>query len=112
MSAHTPKSAVEVLIAARNLIASPAAWTKGVMARREDGRGADVKGPEAVCWCALGAIRRCCTTGQEEFEANDRLVDELPSGDYCIAEFNDRKSTSHAVMLSIFDAAIAKAEQS
>jgi hypothetical protein len=33
-------------------------WTQGALARRKNGARADPNSPDAVSWCALGAIQR------------------------------------------------------
>jgi hypothetical protein len=47
-----------VLTCAEALIRSPGRWTRGAYARRADGRAVDVLHPDAVCWCAVGAVLR------------------------------------------------------
>lgn len=48
----------KVLLKAMDIIATPDKWTKGCFARdiNQDSTSADY--PDAVCWCALGAIQK------------------------------------------------------
>jgi hypothetical protein len=97
---------VEALKAARALIADESRWTKGHMARGPYGELRDANAPEAVCWCAVGAIRKVTETDDEDTAARRLLQSAIPSGDW-IAEFNDR--VNHADVLRLFDRAISKA---
>lgn len=48
----------QVLISARALIADPARWTTGALARDADGSQVEWNGQSASKWCATGAIYR------------------------------------------------------
>lgn len=50
---------LEVLVAARELISDPSKWTQNAIARMPDGTECSEHDPEAVSWCALGAIHKC-----------------------------------------------------
>ncbi len=49
----------QILVAARDLITNPTKWTKGELARDEDGYVVHTEDPAAVCFCAYGAIEHC-----------------------------------------------------
>lgn len=103
---------LETLIAARELLSDPARWTKGQWARDKDGRMAKHEGA-AVCFCAVGAIWSvvggCAIT-----EAETILCDVVQSTTRFtnIPGFSDHPKTTHAAVLKVFDAAIARARQS
>lgn len=59
-----------VLVAARNLLASPSAWTTLTSARNADADSVLSDDPAAVCWCASGAIGRVIRT---QFEVSDAV---------------------------------------
>lgn len=63
------KTISEILFAAADLIAKPGAWTQGAFARTSNGTQVGSTHPEAVCWCAAGAINRAA------FDANSRVND-------------------------------------
>jgi hypothetical protein len=48
----------QVLISARTLIADPARWTTGALARDTDGSQVEWNGQSASKWSAIGAIYR------------------------------------------------------
>jgi hypothetical protein len=94
---------VQILIAARALIANSENWTKRFMARDKDGKPVRSTVPEAVCWCALGALRRIC--GSTFGEPAEILNEEMG---FSITAFNDLHT--HAEVLAAFDRAIAAAD--
>ena len=51
------QTVADVLNAAADLIEPEGAWTRGVLARNASGNLVMPCNPEAICWCALGAIR-------------------------------------------------------
>lgn len=50
----------QLLIKARQRIAKEENWGRGAYARNAAGYGVDVLAPEAVCWCAVGALEAEC----------------------------------------------------
>jgi hypothetical protein len=99
---------LDVLKAARALISDPARWTQNVMARDADG-GQYTFGcaPQTVSWCALGALQHI--TGKASTNgALDALDTQLPIY-ITIDYFND--THTHAEVLALFDAAIARLER-
>lgn len=64
---------VDILRAAREKIARPEHWTKGMYARATDGEYAAPRSPRAVCWCALGAA----ATHAEVLAAFDKAIHDL-----------------------------------
>lgn len=52
----TGLSVAEVLNRAADLLTPEGAWTQGAGARDRDGRALVAPHPNAVCWCAFGAI--------------------------------------------------------
>lgn len=60
---------LDILIAARNRIKPIAHWCQNTMAKAADGRHVFTDSPDAVQWCAMGALRReigYATIGSEE----------------------------------------------
>ena len=49
----------KVAMKAWQLLSSKKKWTKGVMAAGPRGGKREIKDPEAICWCAAGAIFKC-----------------------------------------------------
>jgi hypothetical protein len=108
-------NAHELLIAARSLIETPEKWTQGVGARSVFGDQRSALSPEAVCFCADGALYRA---GEPDFGGpiynlavralNRSLVGEgSPYDPYNYIEFNDAGDTTHADVLAMFDRAIS-----
>lgn len=100
------KTALTVLIAARELITPRKGWTKGWFARDAKGLTTLPHTSEAVCFCALGAIERCAGNATRLYDqAKTPLAAVVPHGD--IALFNDAKRRTHKDILAAFDRAIA-----
>jgi hypothetical protein len=98
-------SPVEILKAARELIAKPERWTRGVIARAGTVPLTSAMGEGATCWCAMGAVDKCAGGPDCSAPALDLLYPIIPG---CgIAQFND--SHDHPEVLALFDRAIAKA---
>ena len=97
------------LIAARALIDTPAKWTQKVLARTIGGNAIGPNQANAVCFCALGANQRV-TREQDRLDAmTDALEAALPDDwpNKWIDEFNDHRTTTHEMVLAVYDKAIA-----
>lgn len=114
ISTQAEESARDVLVAARDLIVKRENWTQGAYARDRLGDRTNSEGGEAVCWCAVGAIRRAirlagvhwCEGGSDIYlTARGALRRQMYDLD--VAVFNDR--SEHADVLDAFDRAIAAA---
>lgn len=99
----------EVLRAAREKIATPERWTKGVFARDTLGEAVPYRAADAVCFCLRGAILRVDTDWPDIWEA-ERLV-HVAVGTDDAAGWNDDEDRTHSEVLAAFDKAIALAEQ-
>lgn len=112
---YTPET-LRLLRGGRAVIADPAHWCKGTLARRSDGTSV-IPEDEAACqFCALGAVRRAESLltpdgGLSLATAMRALNTTGRSLGYCdISDLNDDKATPHDVVLSAFDRAIAAVE--
>jgi len=100
---------VEALTAARDLITDPDRWTTRGFALGVNDAKVLPTSPDAVKWCAAGALIRVT----EGFEQSRRdagillLVAACHAGWRGIPDANDLGG--HAAVLAVFDAAIAKA---
>ena len=97
-----------ILIRARQRLTDRRHWTKGTTARGARGRMAHPLSPEAVRWCAIGALHVECDSMAMDGrfrEAVGRLeaVIDAPGCD-SIALLND--TLGHEAVLEMFDAAI------
>lgn len=95
----------EILIKARDLIADPKRWTRGVWATDRNGESCMPEMDGACAWCAVGALRRA-SDGPQFFCALEALRDEL--GDRDPIKFSD--THTHAEVMTMFDTAIATAQ--
>lgn len=108
--------ASELLTRARARIALPEAWTKRWFARDAGGNKINETDPDAVCFCAIGAVSAECTeiTGSRRIrqveDACTYLRREAPS-QVGVSHYNDRDTTTHADVLAWFDRAIAAAKK-
>lgn len=96
---------LEILKAARELLSTPARWTKLAYARDAGGAAVMPSNANAVCWCIEGSIVKCSGDWSMEWA---RPIECDVAAD--VASFNDRESTTHADILAAFDRAIAKLE--
>lgn len=120
---------VQILEKARAVIADPAHWTKGALARNACGDRLNAAQLDlAVCYCATGALRKAApdtddlpdgrrantVRGDAGFRlwtvVNEGVTDE--SAKRVISLWNDDPATTHAHVLAAFDRAIelARAE--
>lgn len=103
-----------MLIAARELIATPSQWIKGVYEdRREDG---------VQCFCLLGALRQAARVGPpgyvlthveraRYYRLRGVVLANLPTGSGGYAEihhFNDDTRRTHAEVLAVLDRCIER----
>jgi hypothetical protein len=97
---------VEILKAARELIAKPERWTRGSAARNSSGEHVHARSDDATCWCAIGAL--VMVSADNPVPAERLLRSVLPDGPGFITSFND--SHDHAEVVALFDRAIASAQ--
>lgn len=97
---------LEILVAARALIADPARWTQMANARSVRGRSVLIKSPSAVAFCALGACYRVAPlhSTAEAVWALDSAAES--AGQYSTLYLND--NADHAAVLRMFDLAIER----
>ena len=128
----------KVLERAREIVSEPGRWIKGFEALDLSGTACDARSRDACCWCAWGAIKRAARevmtdqpelTWRSEFRKHPVVVlaanaaaemleaahpgfQELwPRYKNKITGFNDRKETTLAEVLEMFDAAITRADR-
>jgi hypothetical protein len=104
MNAH------ELLIAALAMIPTPNDWTKGVDARDANGDPVEAGDPDAVCYCALGAIERNgnAVSPWEYTKAVLALEAAIPEGFRLeVFEYQDLPEITHADVLALYGRAIA-----
>lgn len=103
-------TALDILKHARGLLAKRGGWTKDVYARDKKGEKVSLRGSDAICFCADGALMR----SDFDLKADDAAfgiayatLSEVT--DHNIVLFNDRQRTKTPV-LKAFNRAIAKLE--
>jgi hypothetical protein len=95
-------SALAVLTAARALVER--GWTQGEYARHKNGRPIGPAEPNAVCWCATGAIMatgKSLAADLAVYHLGDALGDS-------VLRWNDTPGRTQAEVLALFDRAIAR----
>lgn len=102
-------SALKVLVSVRELLSTPARWTKGASARDVAGDAVDPLSHKAVCWCVMGAVLKS-PLGMLHQGAALGLIQSVVDGP--IPSLNDYLGTTHADVLRVLDAAIEKATKS
>jgi len=101
---------VDRLKAARAKLLPRGAWTQDAFARDRDGNHVDSGAPNAVCWCAVGALR---AVGDDDGTGRFALERELLGRRRINTEvtwFNDYAAKSKRIVIRLFDRAIARAE--
>jgi hypothetical protein len=103
---------LELLIIARSLIAKEKNWCQGDYAKDENGRGVGSLSPDAVRWCAMGALykaAKCFELGvlrDEMLKVMDYL--KISTTEISIIAQNDGPE-GHKGVLQMYDKAIAMA---
>jgi hypothetical protein len=98
---------VQVLKSARARIER--GWCQGVWAKNAKGQETSVRGEDAVCWCAMGAVVASSTTSTLHTEAAVRFyLAEAVGKD--VQVFNDTPNRKKEEVLVMFDKAIRLAE--
>lgn len=108
-------TALQILKAARKLLSKPERWIQHSSARSSGGLTVKVKSPDAVGWCAIGAIRRCDDNRSTNGCVAERcLTLTIPrSSKHCgITGYNDAQGRSHKQIMTWFDRAIKRATES
>lgn len=126
MARQSPKLNVlpplEALIQARALIADPCSWTKSATGRFPRIERRTAKGetwtyeptwsidPKAVKWSAAGALNRIygSRTGAPGFAELDAAA--MGIAGVGIGRYNDDPTTTHAMILAVYDRAITGAK--
>jgi len=99
-----------ILRSARARIADRKNWTTGYMARTADGTACFAESPEAVSWCALGALAAESGTGGLNVDGWELLI-EASRKLYCTDSVSSvNNCEGHLAVLGLYDAAIAAAE--
>lgn len=101
-------ASADILRAARARIEDPKNWTQGAFAKLADGRGTISHDPDAVCWCAIGAVRAEAGTRDQAVEYYLTWAALRHFGVAGASVVND--CNGHASVLKMYDAAIAAAE--
>lgn len=109
------RRASNILRNARQVIATENQWTQGRYARTRAGSPVTHQDPDAVCFCAVGALRRAEPDHTDAREAAARFLflavndGRKPADHIQIPVFNDNPKTEHADVIRAYDRAIALA---
>lgn len=90
---------------AYELLSSPEKWTKGTYARDEEGNSISCKSPEAVQFCALGAIERCYPNNSCQVACKlDVVIKSKYQNEerrYGLVTFNDASETTYEQVIEV-----------
>lgn len=103
---------LDLLRAARALIADPERWTTVCFARNGSGNAVSIYAKTAKQWCAIGAVRK--VAGRNRISDGDRAALRLrdlaqEQGISTVTAVND--GCGHRAVLSLYDEAIRRLEQ-
>lgn len=87
----------EVLSKAADLLEPEGAFTKGAYARDIFNADVDEDAPDAVCWCAIGALWLTSPTGKTTQEARRYLLEVTGQG---ITAWNDAPERTQAEVVA------------
>lgn len=95
----------ELLVAARARVEDPARWTTGSPARDRRGSVTRSRYPQAVCWCATGAV---LSFGAAPYIESYSLwvLDDLAHSLYEMTTESVNDRLGHTAVLDLFDRAI------
>jgi len=100
---------LEILKAARELLAVPERWTKGSGARNALGNPVSAYSLDPACFCMSGAIAHI--TGAENYSLSKDVRNALNFRLWSVLHiWNDAPERTHAEVLARFDEAIARLE--
>jgi hypothetical protein len=116
-SVKTPRTILDVLRSAREILTPKSQWIKGYFGKTAKGSKGYATGPtapEARCFCMIGAVQRAAAAGDVPGLAGktERYLDQtvrvlgLP-GESAIG-FNDQRKTTHADVLRFLGKAISR----
>ena len=131
MNENVREVATQILVKAHDLINGPGKWIQLAAARRADYHVTDSTSPEAVCWCATGAITRAAedrfrdeaglrpvkdhfmVTADGYSLARDTMSSYLRDfyGNANIIEWNDEEDRTQSEVLSAFRGAIRRLDR-
>jgi hypothetical protein len=100
-------SVATILRQAADLITPPGTWTQHYMAKSAKGNSVRAGSRSAVCWCAMGAIKRA--GNGSDYEGWSALRDHLQCA---VVAFNDARGRTQAEVVAALRAAADKAEAS
>lgn len=111
------KATYQILEEAQNLIKNEACWTQGSQARDRLGREIDPCEPQAVRWCAIGAVRAVAGKDSDIKASIALLSAATPNKEECypmtwdndleiVEEYNDLDYRKHSEIIILFDKAI------
>lgn len=102
-------AAKEVLRKAVVLLRPPEAWTQGRAARDASLQSVAPESPDAVCWCALGAVQAISPGSGEATRLRTRAYWLLGGviGSRALVNWNDAPERTHAEVIQAFEKAAA-----
>lgn len=92
----------DVLVKARELISDPKHWNQRYFALKADGGFTSSSSPDAICWCASGAINKICGPDLMLVNSAYNALNEVMGN---VPDYND--NSPHEDVLAAFDIAIA-----
>ena len=110
------KEVDRILRKAKDLIDTPEKWAKNQMARNVNGMHVNVRNPDAVCFCSLGALYRAAHVLGIGYVRHIGLVDACEevlmkyTGRCNLTYFNDQYDRNHDEIMHLFDQGIQSIE--
>ena len=102
-----------LLMDAKALIVRSENWCTGRLARGKNNVPANIFGAKATRFCPVGAIWRTdwSTDSLRVVNAKSQLDKSLPGGWQNVPDFNDAPTTTHPVIMRVFNKAIRRAKE-
>lgn len=93
----------DILVAAKELLSDPSRWTKGALARNENGEQISYNATTATCWCTVGAVARVAKENNQFADPVMEILTEVASP-LILTEYND--AAQHYEIMYMFNLAI------
>ena len=103
--------ALDVLKKGKMRISNPKKWTKGAIARVKGGDSVSAEHPMACQWCLGGALLAETPRSTDQQAFADALSIMFEVLNTSVGNFNDRKDTTHEIVMEALDKGIAIAKE-
>jgi hypothetical protein len=96
---------------AAEIVRVPGCWTKGHWAKNGEGRSISPRSPEAICFCAEGAVEHLCNNSTEMLKVIELFNCEFTTDtSFSMIGYNDSVAQNAEDVAKVFDMIAEKYE--